>query len=151
MFQTIIKKKTIQDFSMLSNIPLSYNINTILNGQETINNTARCLHQTQGPVGFDGDITKHYLCEIIKLNPLMELIGVTWRPPFLQYDCHLRTCHKPNGAYLPTPDQAQVCNSFDLKAFELPPVCLLLLPKPFSQPDWAPCVQTLSNHSMWDL
>lgn len=62
---------------MLSNIPLSYNINTILNGQETINNTARCLHQTQGPVGFDGDITKHYLCEIIKLNPLMELIGVT--------------------------------------------------------------------------
>ena len=56
MFQTIIKK-TIQDFSMLSNIPLSYNINTILNGQETINNTARCLHQTQGPVGFDGDIT----------------------------------------------------------------------------------------------
>ena len=57
------KKKTIQDFAMLFSIPLSYNIYTILNEQETINNTARCLHQTQGPVGFDGDITKHYLCE----------------------------------------------------------------------------------------
>ena len=59
MFQTIIRKKNYSRFFYAFK-----KINTIiLNGQETINNTARCLHQTQGPVGFDGDITKHYLCE----------------------------------------------------------------------------------------
>ena len=35
-----------------------------------------------------------------------------------------------------------MCNSFDPEAFELPPVCFLLLLRLFSQPDWVPCMCT---------
>lgn len=42
---------------------MTYSKIIILNGQETINNNARCLHQTQGAVGFDRVTTKHYLHE----------------------------------------------------------------------------------------